>query len=254
MKSVVYHEIGCSQALNKLKRRMPYSWDLNVYRGCQHGCVYCYARHTHDYLGSDDFSNDIFIKTNIVERLEKELSHPNWRKEVINIGGVTDSYQPAEEHYRIMPDVLRLLIEYRTPAIISTKSDLILRDYDLIDALARITYVNIAVTVTTMDEDLRARIEPDAVESYRRFNVLKAFANTSASTGLHVMPIIPHLTDGPENFAALFQMGKKGRRRLRSAGHPLSARQNEKTIFCFHRKRISEPVWHLYRALSNRRG
>lgn len=204
----MYIEISCETAMNKLKRRMPYSWDLNIYRGCEHGCRYCYAIRSHEYLGSEDYFGDIFVKTNIVEQLEKQLSSPKWKREVVNIGGVTDSYQAAEEHYRLMPDILKLLIRYKTPAIISTKSDLILRDYDLIDELSRISYINIAATITTMDENVRKLIEPGGVESAKRFNMLKTFRKTNASVGLHVMPIIPYLTDSFENFNMLFGMAK----------------------------------------------
>ncbi len=208
MGEIKYIETSCEIAMNKLKRRMPYSWDLNIYRGCEHGCKYCYAMYSHDYLGSQDYFGTIFVKTNIVEQLEKQLSNPNWKREVVNIGGVTDSYQTAEEHYKLMPDILKLLIKYRTPAIISTKSDLILRDYDLIDELSNTTYINVAATITTMDESVRKLIEPGGVESAKRFNMLKTFRKTNASVGLHVMPIIPYLTDSFENFDMLFSMAK----------------------------------------------
>lgn len=203
-----YKEISCESALNQLKRRIPYGWDLNIYRGCEHGCKYCYAIYSHDYLDSKDYFGDIHVKTNIVEQLEKQLSDPNWKREIVNIGGVTDSYQPAEEHYKLMPEVLRLLIKYKTPAIISTKSDLILRDYDLIDELSKLTYINVAATITTVDEELRKLIEPGGVESKRRFKMLKTFRKTNASVGLHVMPIIPYLTDNYENIDVLFNMAK----------------------------------------------
>lgn len=108
-----------------------------------------------------------------------------------------------------MPDTPRLPIKFKTPAIILTKSDLILRDYDLTDTLSNITYVNIAASITTLDEDLTSRIEPGGVESIRRFNVLKTFRKTNASIGLHVMPIIPYLTDGFENSDALFKLAKE---------------------------------------------
>jgi len=203
-----YTEIDCKTALNRLKRRMPYRWDLNIYRGCEHGCKYCYAIYSHDYLGSKSYSKDIFIKTNIIDNLEKELSDPGWKREIINIGGVTDSYQPAEEHYKLMPEILKLLIKYKTPAIISTKSDLILRDFDLIDKLSKLTYINIASTITTTDEKIRKLIEPGGVDSKRRFEMLKLFRKTNASVGLHVMPIIPYLTDNFKNINTLFCMAK----------------------------------------------
>ncbi|WP_203558386.1 radical SAM protein [Bacteroides sp. 519] len=197
-------EITCENALNKLKRKIPYGWDLNVYRGCQHGCPYCFAQYSHKYLDKDNFTGDILVKTNIVEKLEQELRSPRWKREVINLGGVTDSYQPAEAEYKIMPEILKLLIKYKTPAIISTKSDLVLRDYDLIDQLSRITYINIAATITCMDENIRSKIEPGGVTSLRRFAMLKEFRKTNASTGLHLMPIIPFLTDNRENLETLF--------------------------------------------------
>ncbi len=196
-------EITCESALNKLKRKIPFGWDLNIYRGCSHACNYCYAIYSHQYLNSDGFYDDIFVKTNIVEQLEKELSSPSWKREVINIGGVTDSYQKAEESYRFMPQILKLLIKHRTPAIISTKSTLVLRDYDLIDELSRVTYINIAASITTMDENVRKKIEPGGAPSTERFAMLKEFRKTNASIGLHVMPIIPHITDSRENMEAL---------------------------------------------------
>lgn len=199
-----YKEITCTTACNKLKRKIPFAWDLNIYRGCEHGCKYCYAMYSHQYMGSEQYFEDIYVKTNIVERLEEQLSSPTWKREVVNIGGVTDSYQQAEAQYKIMPDILRLMIKYKTPCIISTKSDLILRDYDLIEKLSSITYVNVAATITCMDENIRRKIEPNGVESLKRFAMLKEFSKTKASTGLHFMPIIPYITDGRDNVDALY--------------------------------------------------
>lgn len=203
-----YVTMNVQSALNKLKRKIPYGWDLNIYRGCKHGCQYCYAMYSHKYLGSDEgFCDQIFVKENIVDALEKELKSASWQREIVNIGGVTDSYQPAEAVYQFMPDILRLLIKYRTPAIISTKSKLILRDYDLIDELSRLTYINIAATITTTDERLRSLLEPGADSSADRFMVLREFRKTNASIGLHMMPIIPMLTDSPENLESIFAKG-----------------------------------------------
>lgn len=204
-----YKEIKCATALNKLKRKIPYSWDLNIYRGCEHGCTYCYAMYSHNYLDKEDFFQEIHVKSNVVEALEKQLSSSSWKQEVVNLGGVTDSYQPAESIYQIMPDILKLFIKYKTPCIISTKSDLVLRDYELIDELSRITYVNIAATITTMDETIRKKIEPQGVDSLKRFAMLKAFSKTNASIGLHFMPIIPYLTDSFENIDTLYSHAKE---------------------------------------------
>ncbi|MFB0919391.1 MAG: radical SAM protein [Oscillospiraceae bacterium] len=203
-----YKEVNCSTACNRVKGPFPYNWDMNIYRGCEHGCVYCFAMYSHEFLGSEQYFDDIFIKINIVERLEKLLSSPSWKREVINIGGVTDSYQPIEEKYRLMPDILRLFIKHKNPCIISTKSDLILRDYELIAELASITYVNVAATITCMDETIRKKIEPGSVSSERRFGMLKEFSKTDACIGLHAMPLIPYLTDTRENLEVLFSRGK----------------------------------------------
>ena len=200
------NEIQCKTALNHLKRKIPYEWDLNIYRGCNHGCKYCYALYSHEYLGDTNYFENIYVKKNLVEVLEKELKSKKWNRGVVNIGGVTDSYQDCEKKYGIMPEVLKLLIKYKTPAIISTKSDLILRDYDLIDQLSRITCINIACTITTMDEKIRKKIEPNSVSSKKRFEVLKTFRKTNASVGVHVMPIIPFLTDGEKNLEEIFSI------------------------------------------------
>ncbi|MCC0639866.1 MULTISPECIES: radical SAM protein [unclassified Clostridioides] len=206
---VKYIPINCETACNKLKRSIPYKWDLNIYRGCEHACKYCYAIYSHKYINSNNYFEDIYVKTNIVEMLEKQLSSNKWKREVINIGGVTDSYQPIEAEYKIMPEIFNLLIKYKTPAIISTKSDLILRDYDLVDKLSRITYINIASTITTVDEKTQKLIEPNGVDSMRRFEMLKEFRKTNASVGLHIMPIIPYITDNFDNINSLFRYAKE---------------------------------------------
>lgn len=206
---VVYREIEAKSALHRLKRKVPYSWDLNIYRGCEHACRYCYALYSHQYMKAIDYYSEIFVKTNIADLLEKELQSGIASGDVINIGGVTDSYQPAEARYQLMPEILKLLIKYKAPAIISTKSSLVLRDYDLIDQLSKITYINIAVTVTVMDESIRSKIEPGSAAGRERFEVLKAFRKTNASTGLHVMPIIPLLTDGEDNLECIFALARK---------------------------------------------
>lgn len=209
MQNYSISEIECVNPCNKVRGRFPYKWDLNVYRGCGHGCKYCFAMYTHKYMDSKNFFNEIYVKINIVDQFEKFLRSKKWNKEVINFGGVTDNYQPAEEKYKIMPEILKLLIKYKTPCIISSKSDLILRDYDLIDELSRSTYVSIAETITCMDEKIRLLIEPYGVASKRRFEVLGEFKNTNVKTGLHMMPIIPFITDNKENLEHLYCMGRE---------------------------------------------
>lgn len=209
-----YKEIICKSACIKTKRSMPYKWDLNIYRGCEHRCKYCYALYSHKYLeknynessNSDKFFDDIYVKRNIAEKLEEQLAKPSWKNDIIAIGTVTDSYQPIEKEYELMPQLLEVLIKYKNPAIISTKSNLILRDLDLINELSEIAYINIAGSVIAMDEKINLAIEPNAIESKERIAMLKKVRKeTNASTGLHFMPIIPYLTDSYENIDAIFK-------------------------------------------------
>lgn len=203
------NEISCKSALHRLNNtKLPYKWDLNIYRGCGNGCKYCYALYSHKYMESEDFFDSLYVKTNIVEQLEKDLKKKSWKNEIINIGGVTDSYQKSEETYQFMPEILKLLIKYRNPAIISTKSDLVLRDFDLIDQLSKLTYINIAATITTTDPTVSMKLEPGAVSPERRFNMLKKFSRTNASVGVHLMPVIPLLTDSYESLNNIFSKAK----------------------------------------------
>ena len=202
---------------------MPYKWDLNIYRGCEHRCKYCYALYSHKYLestygetlssseaNSNKFFDNIYIKTNIAEELDKQLSKPSWKNEMIAIGTVTDSYQPIEKEHELMREVLEVLIKHKNPAIISTKSDLILRDLDLIDELSQKNFINIAVTITSLDWEIQRAIEPNTISSEDRLRVLQIVrSQTNASTGLHFMPIIPYLTDSYEHIDAMFKNAEK---------------------------------------------
>ena len=202
-------EITVKSALKKLRRKHPYGWDLNIYRGCSHRCNYCYAQYSHRYLDSSHFFDDIFAKINVADVLAKELQSEHWKGDIINIGGVTDSYQPAEMTRQLMPDILKIMIRHKNPVIISTKSDLILRDFDLIGHLSRLNYVNVAVSVTTLDLDTKGKIEPESSLPMERFDVLRQYRKTNASIGLHVMPILPFLTDGEDNLDKIFALANE---------------------------------------------
>lgn len=202
----VYREINCKSACNRIGKNsaLPYDWDLNVYRGCTNNCQYCFALYSHKFMDSSSFFGEVFVKTNIVDRLEEQLKKASWRQEIINLGGVTDNYQHVEAEYKIMPEILKLLIKYETPCIISSKSTLILRDLELIDKLSRITYVNIAQTITCADERVRQKLEPGGASTAERFGVLREFRKTNASIGVHLMPMVPYLSDSEENIEAIF--------------------------------------------------
>jgi DNA repair photolyase len=207
----MYKEVAVKTALHKITSNyLPYKWDLNIYRGCSHKCHYCFATYSHQYLQEDNFFGNIYIKTNIAEALEKKLASKKWAKDIINIGGVTDSYQKAEEKYQLMPKIWQLLIKYRNPAIISTKSKLILRDIDIINKLSQLVNINIAATIITTDENIRKKTEPGASSINDRFALIKEFKKkTNCSVGIHTMPIIPKLTDSKENLEAIFARAKE---------------------------------------------
>lgn len=203
----MYKSITCKNALNRLNSNyLPFRWDLNIYRGCAHRCSYCYALYSHEYLQGGDFFRDIFIKENIVEALEKKLRSPYWKRETINLGGVTDSYQPIEKARKIMPEILRLLIRYRTPASISTKSELILRDLDLFEELSRVAGADIAFSITTMDENIYKKTEPGSSSPEKRFDALRDIAKTNIRCGVLCMPILPFLTDSRKNLETIFRI------------------------------------------------
>jgi len=207
---MVFEEIKIKKALNRLHSNfLPYKYDLNIYRGCSHRCQYCYALYSHRYLENNNFFEKIYVKTNIVETLEKELSSKKWRQEWVNLGGVTDSYQAIERQYQIMPKILELMIKYKTPITISTKSDLILRDIDLLEKLAKVTTVNVAVTITTWDEKLAQKLEPGAISSQKRMDIFKQLKGKGINLGLHLMPIIPYLTDTSENLENILRESGK---------------------------------------------
>jgi len=199
-------EIRCKQALNKIsKSGLPQEWDLNLYRGCQHGCIYCFAIYSHEYLNpNSNYYEDLYVKTNIVQQLEKQLASPTWKRGTIAIAGVSDCYQPIEAKYKLMPEILKLMIKYKNPVAITTKSDLILRDYDLIDELSRITDVEVNASIVTMDNDVRRKIEPVGRNAKQKFSMLKEFSKTNATTNLLQMPIIPYITDSRENIEDLY--------------------------------------------------
>ncbi len=201
----MYKHIKCKTALNKLNSRyLPYHWDLNVYRGCSHHCQYCYALYSHNYLNDSDFFGDIYIKENIADALEQQLKKKSWKHEVINLGGVTDSYQAIEKNEELLPDILKLLIKYRTPVSLTTKSNLLLRDKDLYLELADVAGASVGISVTTFDEELRKKIEPGAMSTLDRFKILSEFNGTAVRTGILAMPILPYLTDSKENLERMF--------------------------------------------------
>ena len=177
---------------------VPFERSLNAYRGCEHGCVYCFARPTHSYLDLSpglDFESRIFFKSNCIELLKAEFAKPSYEVKTISLGNITDCYQPVEKRLGITREILKLMLEYRHPVSLVTKSSLIERDLDVLEHLAEQNLVHIAITITTLDTKLAQKLEPRAAMPNRRLRTIKALAEVGVPTSLLLAPVIPVLTD-----------------------------------------------------------
>ncbi len=171
---------------------------INAYRGCEHGCVYCYARPTHAFLGLSpglDFETRLFAKVNGPEALERELANPKYRPETIALGTNTDPYQPIEKRYRLTRRLLQVLDRANHPVGIVTKSALVLRDLDILESMARRGLVKVALSITTLDRKLARAMEARASAPEKRLAALEALSAAGVPTAVMVAPVIPALTD-----------------------------------------------------------
>ena len=172
---------------------------INPYRGCEHGCFYCYARPTHAYQGLSaglDFESRLFVKDGAAALLERELANPKYKPKVIALGANTDAYQPIERQYRVTRSVLEVLAKARHPVGIVTKSNLVLRDLDLLAPMAADGLVKVFVSVTTVDRGLARRMEPRAPTPERRLEAIEQLAAAGVPVGVLAAPIIPSINDG----------------------------------------------------------
>jgi DNA repair photolyase len=193
---------------------------LNPYRGCEHGCIYCYARPTHEYLGFSaglDFETKILIKHDAPELLRKALSAPGWKPQVLGMSGVTDAYQPIERTLGLTRRCLAVLTEYRQAVTIITKNRLVTRDLDLLAELAQYNAAGVFVSITSLDEELIGRLEPRTTRPQGRLRAIAALAAAGIPTGVMVAPVIPGLTEHeiPSILKAAAQAG------ARSAGYTI---------------------------------
>jgi DNA repair photolyase len=173
-------------------------WGVNPYRGCEHGCAYCFARPFHDYLGWNsglDFETRILVKTRAPALLRAELLSRRWQPAPIAMSGVTDCYQPAERRLRLTRGCLEVMAEFRQPVGIITKNFLVTRDLDLLAELARYNSASVFVSVTTLDADLAGQLEPRASRPEHRLRAIRLLAEAGVPVGAMVAPIIPGLTD-----------------------------------------------------------
>ncbi|RNF83676.1 PA0069 family radical SAM protein [Montanilutibacter psychrotolerans] len=175
-----------------------FSQSINPYRGCEHGCVYCFARPSHAYLELSpgiDFETRLFAKTNAAERLRIELARSSYRCAPIALGINTDAYQPIERRYRITRELLELLAQCHHPVSFVTKGSLILRDVDLLASMARERLVSVYVSVTTLDNRLAARMEPRAAAPHTRLKIVRELSQAGVPVGVLVAPVVPMVSD-----------------------------------------------------------
>jgi DNA repair photolyase len=175
-----------------------FTHSINPYRGCSHGCIYCYARPTHEFLGFSaglDFETKVMVKTNAAELLRRELSSPRYQPVTLSISGVTDCYQPAERSFQITRQCLQVLAEFRNPAGIITKNHLVTRDIDLLADLASHNAAVVMVSITTLDKDLTRVMEPRTSVPLKRLEAIRKLTAAGIPTGVMVAPVVPGLTD-----------------------------------------------------------
>ncbi|RPH53774.1 MAG: radical SAM protein, partial [Acidobacteria bacterium] len=191
-----YQEVTCRSALNRVEG-MPFRWTLNPYRGCTHGCHYCFARRYHNQfeLGSgDDFATMIFVKANFPEVLEAELNRPSWRGELVALGTATDPYQPIEGHYRLTRRSLEALYAARTPVGIVTKGPMAVRDRDILSEFSKRARCTVYFSVPTVDEDAWRALEPGTSHPLQRLRAVRLLVDAGVRAGVLIAPIVPGIT------------------------------------------------------------
>ena len=197
--SARYQEIRCRSALNSCKG-MPFNWTLNPYRGCTHGCHYCYARRYHKQfeLGADDeFASVIFVKTNVVHVLRRELQRPGWDNDLVALGTATDCYQPIEGFYKLTRGVLEAFCAFSTPTGVVTKGPMIVRDKDVLVDLSAKTDVTVCISVPCVDEDVWRALEPGTAPPLQRLRAVRELVDSGIRAGVLMSPIVPGISSKP---------------------------------------------------------
>ena len=198
-----YQEVMCRTALNRVEG-MPFRWTLNPYRGCTHGCHYCFARRyqTQLELGpGDEFSSVVLVKTNFAEVLSDELAKPGRRTELVALGTATDPYQPIEGRYRLTRRTLEALTRHSTPVGLITKGPLVVRDIDLLAELSQRTRCTVTFSIPTVDEDAWQSLEPGTAHPTERLRAVRTLTAAGIDTGVLMAPIVPGISSHPDKLA-----------------------------------------------------
>jgi DNA repair photolyase len=197
--SARYQEVQCRSALNSVQG-MPFKWTLNPYRGCTHGCHYCYARRYHaqfELSAGDEFATVILVKTNFVEVLTRELRKPSWTGEPVAMGTATDCYQPIEGSYMLTRGTLEALCDRSNPTSIVTKGPMIVRDTDVLVDLTARTDCNVCVSVPCVDEDVWRALEPGTAHPLQRLRAVRELVGAGIHAGVLMAPIVPGISSRP---------------------------------------------------------
>ena len=177
---------------------IPWTYSINPYRGCEHGCAYCYARPTHEYLGLSagyDFESKIFVKQNAAELLREKFHEASWEPDTISVSGVTDCYQPAERKFKLTRQILEVMNEFKNPVGLITKNALITRDIDILTELAKDNLVAVFLSLTTLDDELARDLEPRTSSPRARLQAVEQLAKAGVPVGVNLAPMIPGLND-----------------------------------------------------------
>ena len=197
-RTIVTHEQAKTIINTNDSPDIPFRYSLNPYRGCEHGCIYCFARPTHSYLGLSpglDFETRIFAKVNAAELLRDELSKKSYEPDIICMGVNTDAFQPCEREYKLTRQCLEVMSAFNQPVGLITKSALIERDIDILQSMAARNLVHVTVSITTLDHQISRYLEPRTAAPARRLQTIKRLAEAGIPVGINVAPVIPVLTD-----------------------------------------------------------
>jgi DNA repair photolyase len=191
-----YQEVKCRSALNHVEG-MPFAWTLNPYRGCTHGCHYCFARRYHrqfELNAGDQFASIILVKTNVVEVLARELSRPAWRRELVALGTATDPYQPIEGHYKLTRGAIVELAASKTPVSVVTKGPMVVRDADVLLEATKAARCTVCISVPSVDEDAWKRLEPGTAHPLQRLRAVRTLTQAGVRAGVLMAPVVPGIT------------------------------------------------------------
>jgi DNA repair photolyase len=188
-----YQEVACRSALNAVQG-MPFNWTLNAYRGCTHGCHYCFARRYHaqfEMNSDDEFASVILVKKNVAGVLRRELDRPSWARQLVAVGTATDPYQPIEGHYRLTRECLTVFAAARTPIGLVTKGPMIVRDRDVLLDVTRAAAATVCMSVPTVDDDAWRTLEPGTAHPLQRLRAVRELVDAGINAGVLMAPIVP---------------------------------------------------------------